>query len=137
MRIFTTNLTVRGYELDSYGHVNNAVYLQYLEQARWDLMKELGVLNFFRENGLMVVVIETNIRYMRECVLFDELVVETSIGGKEPYLVFHHKIRNRVTKKAISRATVKTLLIDEERLPRDFPEIILEQIRNKWSDAKM
>ena len=31
---------VRGYELDSFGHVNNAVYLNYLEQARWEMFLE-------------------------------------------------------------------------------------------------
>ena len=35
MRTFKTGMTVRGYELDSYGHVNNAVYLQYFEATPW------------------------------------------------------------------------------------------------------
>ena len=29
-----TRLTVRPYECDSYGHVNHAVYVNYLEHAR-------------------------------------------------------------------------------------------------------
>ena len=33
-------LTVRGYELDSFGHVNNAVYLQYAEEAKWHFFSE-------------------------------------------------------------------------------------------------
>lgn len=33
---------VRTYECDSYGHVNNAVYLQYLEYARWQFLKDIG-----------------------------------------------------------------------------------------------
>jgi len=40
--MFEYRLSVRGYELDSYNHVNNAVYLNYYEQARWQLMKETG-----------------------------------------------------------------------------------------------
>ena len=32
---------VRGYELDSYGHVNNAVYVSYAEQARWKYFSKL------------------------------------------------------------------------------------------------
>ena len=32
-----TDIRVRGYHLDLYGHVNNARYLEFLEEARWDL----------------------------------------------------------------------------------------------------
>ncbi len=35
-------LTVRTYECDSYGHVNNAVYLHYLEFARTEYLKSIG-----------------------------------------------------------------------------------------------
>lgn len=35
---FTDHVRVRAYECDAYGHVNNAVYLQYLQQATLDAM---------------------------------------------------------------------------------------------------
>jgi acyl-CoA thioester hydrolase len=35
-------LTVRTYECDSYGHVNNANYLNYLEFARYEFLKAIG-----------------------------------------------------------------------------------------------
>ena len=38
----TTYVEVRTYELDSYNHVNNAVYLNYLEHARMDFLKAIG-----------------------------------------------------------------------------------------------
>ena len=33
-------LTVRNYHLDGYGHVNNARYLEFLEEARWTFFQE-------------------------------------------------------------------------------------------------
>ena len=42
-RTFRYHLRVRSYELDSFGHVNNAVYLQYLEAARADYMNQVGL----------------------------------------------------------------------------------------------
>ncbi|GHV71719.1 thioesterase [Spirochaetia bacterium] len=36
------SLQVRTYECDSYGHVNNANYLNYLEFARYELLKDVG-----------------------------------------------------------------------------------------------
>lgn len=35
-------LTVRTYECDSYGHVNNANYLNYLEFARYEYLRAIG-----------------------------------------------------------------------------------------------
>jgi acyl-CoA thioester hydrolase len=36
------SLMVRTYECDSYGHVNNANYLNYLEFARYEYLKTIG-----------------------------------------------------------------------------------------------
>jgi acyl-CoA thioester hydrolase len=36
------SLQVRSYECDSYGHVNNANYLNYLEFARSEYLKDIG-----------------------------------------------------------------------------------------------
>ena len=39
----TTELRVRTYECDAYGHVNNAVYLNYLELARDQFIADRGL----------------------------------------------------------------------------------------------
>jgi acyl-CoA thioester hydrolase len=70
-------LTVRSYELDSYNHVNNAVYLQYLEFARMEYLRAIG----FDYPGLYVAgyflfVTHIDIRYKVPARLFDELSIE-------------------------------------------------------------
>ena len=42
MKKFTHKLKVRSYECDTYGHVNNAVYLNYLEFALMSALEENG-----------------------------------------------------------------------------------------------
>ena len=65
---------VRNYHLDGYGHVNNARYLEFLEEARWAFFEEHGLLSEI--DGLMLVVVRTDIRYRRAAVEGDILRFE-------------------------------------------------------------
>ena len=68
------NIRVRNYHLDGYGHVNNARYLEFLEEARWAIFEEHGLLSEI--DGLMLVVVRTDIRYRRAAVDGDILRFE-------------------------------------------------------------
>ncbi len=126
---YTYKTEVRGYELDSYGHVNNAVYLSYTEQARWKILRNAGLLKSFLNKNLLLVVTETNIRYMRELELFDEMEILTTIKIEAPYLVFNHEILNLTDNNKAAKAEVKTLLIDKDRIPQDIPEELISLIK--------
>lgn len=67
-------LTVRNYHLDGYGHVNNARYLEFLEEARWTFFEQHGLLSALK--GIMLVVARADIRYRRPAVEGDELRFE-------------------------------------------------------------
>jgi len=126
--VFEYSLEVRGYELDSFQHVNNAVYLHYLEQARWNVFKETNTFSFFEKNKIIPVVIEINIRYIQESRLFEELVVKTQLCIEEPYMAFYQDIYKVKSLKKCCAAKVKHLFLDEEKAPYTLPEEILK----KW-----
>ncbi len=121
-------LTARGYELDSYHHINNAVYLNYFEHARWDFFRQLDLYNYLMKNDNLPVVTDVHVRYQREIKLFDELQVESSCMQEKPYLVFKQKIYNKTTGLTAARATTKLIFIDKNRIPRDVPAEILCKI---------
>ncbi|MEI7895973.1 MAG: acyl-CoA thioesterase [bacterium] len=122
------SFTARGYELDSYNHINNAVYLNYFEHARWEFFRELNLYSFLKENDNLPVVTDVHIRYQREIRLFDELRIESFCVPEKPYLVFQQKIMNLTTGLSSARATTKLIFIDKNRIPRDVPSEILAQI---------
>ncbi len=71
-------LAVRSYECDSYGHVNNAVYLSYLEYARHQYLKAIGLpLQELRAAGYAIWVVEISIRYRKPAATDDTLLILT------------------------------------------------------------
>lgn len=78
---FTTRVSVRGYEVDVQGHLNQAVYLQYAEHARWEFLRAAGITQGgLAGAGVGPVVLETVIRYRRELRAGDEVDVSCEWG---------------------------------------------------------
>src|SRR5215467_9321259 len=66
-KTFETPFTVREEHLDTFGHVNNATYLQILEQARWDLITENGYgIDQVKRLAQGPVILEITLRFARE-----------------------------------------------------------------------
>jgi acyl-CoA thioester hydrolase len=70
---FNVQVAVRGYELDMNGHLNQAVYLQFAEHARWELVRAAGIsLETLRAVGIAPIVLETTLRFHHELRNGDE-----------------------------------------------------------------
>ena len=70
---------VRSYELDAYNHVNNAVYLNYLEYARLEYLRRIGFDYVgLVEEGYMLYVTRIDIRYKHSARLYEKLKIEVS-----------------------------------------------------------
>ena len=119
-------LRARGNELDSYGHVNNAVYLNYNEQARWEIFRQLGLLDTIIASGKKIVIVENQIKYIRQVRLFDEIVVETQMEKSAHFLLFRHLMLNKKTGKRVAKTLVKTVFLDKNDRPCDIPESLLK-----------
>ncbi|THB85848.1 YbgC/FadM family acyl-CoA thioesterase [Pantoea allii] len=74
-----TTIKVRGYHLDVYQHVNNARYLEFLEEARWEWLEEVEAFHWLQEQKLAFVVVNININYRRPAVLGDVLTIDSEI----------------------------------------------------------
>ena len=72
--------------LDTFGHVNNAAYLEILEEARWDLITRNGYgLEEVHRRGIGPVVLEVSLRFARELRNRQAVTVRTwtqSYSGK-------------------------------------------------------
>lgn len=120
---FKYDFSVRGYELDSFGHVNHAVYLNYMEQARWEIVRELGLYEMFKESGGFLVVIEVNSKFIREMKLFEKGTIETQLFREGFFLTFKHMVKNEQNER-VNKASIKCLFVDKMRNPMDIPEVV-------------
>lgn len=70
---------VRSYECDAYGHVNNAVYLNYLEYARMEYLHAIGFdYHGIVEDGFFLYVTHIDIHYKGSARLDDELEIQVT-----------------------------------------------------------
>lgn len=88
-----TQIKVRGYHLDVYQHVNNARYLEFLEEARWDGLENSDSFQWMTAHNIAFVVVNININYRRPAVLSDLLTITSQLqqlNGKSGILPCHY-----------------------------------------------
>lgn len=74
-----TQIKVRGFHIDVYQHVNNARYLEFLEEARWDGLENTDSFQWMSARNIAFVVVNININYRRPAVLGDLLTITSHI----------------------------------------------------------
>ena len=73
-------LVIREFHIDTFGHVNNATYLQIMEEARWEMITERGYgLQAVRESKLGPVILEVNLKFLRELRLREKINIQTEL----------------------------------------------------------
>jgi thioesterase III len=79
-KIFRYSMLIREHHLDTFQHVNNATYLELLEEARWEFLTEHGIdLKTIHEKGIGPIVLECDIKFLKELRLRQSIVIESKM----------------------------------------------------------
>ena len=115
------SLTVRAYVCDSYGHVNNAVYLNYLEYARHEFLNSVGItLKTFREMAFSLILTRVCIDYKRQAVDGDLLdIITVPIKKNKASGVFKQTVLHNA--EVITEAEVTWVCVDSKMRPTRIP----------------
>ena len=111
----TSQIKVRGFHLDIYQHVNNARYLEFLEEARWEYLEDTGDLEYFQSLGLAWVIVNININYRASATMGQTLDVTTAlskVGGKSA--VFNQVITLAGTDTIVADADITFVLLNQK-----------------------
>ena len=101
---FIHTLAVRFRDLDLFGHVNNAVYLTYLEEARIAFMTHTGVRNW-QDQSRSTIVGHIDIDYRASAKLGDTLQLALSVSriGNRSFTL-HYDVTQAETGNLIAEA---------------------------------
>ncbi|MEA5623703.1 thioesterase family protein [Nostoc sp. UHCC 0251] len=133
---FKTLLRVRHYEMDALGHVNNAVYQNYLEQAAIEHSEYLGLtLDVYRQVGGVFVMRRVEIDYLRPAVAGDTLEVTTWLKEMRGTRAFRcYEIRKQNQDNLLVTAEALWVWVDAQTMrPKPIPSVMLDkflQIQN-------
>jgi len=120
-----TPITVRGPELDSFGHVNHAVFLNYLEHGRFEALEKSG-LSWSRldETGRSIFVVRIEVDYLEEAKRGQQLLVRTwAQSFRRTSMVLGQEIvREETPQSVVVRAAVTAVWIGASRKPQRVPE---------------
>lgn len=125
---FESRLRVRTYECDSYGHVNNATYLNYLEYARMETLEQKGfTLEKLKELGFLVFIRRIEIDYKFPASMGEKLIVRTHIHDyRKSSGTFAQEIFREVDNKPIAAAKVTWVFTNLQGRPIPIPPVIQE-----------
>jgi acyl-CoA thioester hydrolase len=123
---------VRQYEMDALGHVNNAVYLHYVEEAAVEHARLLGFgAERLRELGGAWVVRRHEIEYHRPAVAGDELEVTTRVVSVDRIRGLRRTTIARIDDGAlIAEAATEWIWVGDDGRPRRLPAGAVEPFRS-------
>ena len=110
-----TTIKVRIYHCDSYGHVNNARYLEFLEEARWNWLQPLIDNGAIDTSKYSFVLVNLCIAYRSPLVAGD--IAEVKVGIPEfgnASMKLKQEIWNKSKDKIASEAEVSFVILNNE-----------------------
>ncbi|MCZ6556878.1 MAG: thioesterase family protein [SAR324 cluster bacterium] len=133
---FTLDFQVRDYELDQYGVVNNAVYLNYLEHTRHEFMLSIGVgPAALAASGQALTLAGINIRFRAPLRSQDRFQVELSISRLSGVRVELHQRILRLG-ELILEAWAEALFLNERGRPMRVPAAHRDGLRAYLADPE-
>lgn len=127
--VCVTPLAVRTSELDSFGHVNHAVYLTYFEHARFQALKEAGFdWDVLDARSWAIFVVRIEVDYLAEAKREDELLIHTWADSfrRTSMILAQEIVRADGSGTVVARAKVTAVWIGPNRKPIRVPEEVRE-----------
>lgn len=116
-KTYRSELVVRWHELDSFGHLNHATYLLYLDHARWKSLESEGItLEQLKKWKSWPVVHSIEVQYMKPVFADQKLEIESRITECTRTSFFFEQIIQR-DETPVAKARVRVAIVDDNGRP--------------------
>jgi acyl-CoA thioester hydrolase len=129
MRSYARRFRVRHYELDFLGHLNNANYVRFMQEAAIEASTEAGFSpQWYRDNGAAWVIRRLQIRYHAQVRFGEELEIKTWVSDLKRVTSHREYLLTRLHDGAeIARGRVNWVYLDlKTGAPQRIPEYFRE-----------
>ena len=97
---------IRTFHTDAFGHVNNARYLEILEEARWQFAESIGLVELLAEDNLGFIIIDMRLRFRLPVLEGETILVQTSLitlgtASGEVRQTVSHRGSNKIALKSL------------------------------------
>ena len=116
-------------DTDAYGVVWHGAYLRWMEAGRIEYTSEVLGLNLkkLQEDGVVLPVVEINVKYKRSAKADDNIILETEVTEtKKSFIKFKQVLKNKETQDIYIIGEVTCVAVDTRtnKMLRNLSEII-------------
>lgn len=131
----THSLRVRYAETDAMNYVYYGNYATYLEVARVELFRELGMAySEIEKQGILLPVSEYKIKYLKPAFYDEILEIKTTIKKKPSVKIeFDYEIFNAKKEKTTTASTTLFFLENKTQKIIRCPKFLMDLIDKKWT----
>jgi YbgC/YbaW family acyl-CoA thioester hydrolase len=123
-RVFESRFQVRSYELDGFAHMNHAVWLNWFEQARFDVFEAGGFpAPEIQGRGWGVYVVKLEVEFLKEARFGDELLIRSWVEDVARSSMTFHQVAAPAGQPEVAsaEARVRAVWIGPDRRPARIP----------------
>ena len=79
MMIHATDITIRTFHTDAFGHVNNSRYLELFEEARWRYAEDIGLIQLLKQQNLGFIIMDLRLRFRKPVFEGSQVTIKRSL----------------------------------------------------------
>ncbi len=125
------NRKIYGYECDIYGHLNNANYLHIYEEARAELLQELGMsISDFNEHNISIYLTRIEMQFVKSITLEETIKVQSDISQTTRLRSIWVQEMYNANNELCNKATVEGVFVSDGK-PIRLPRPLFDQLKRR------